>query len=78
MGRHGQTAVHLPAALLNSTLLVALPLVGPHGGPALAPAIVIAAGLSTPPLEASLMSARGAQIPQDDRATSSPGRHPGR
>ncbi|MFJ6635737.1 hypothetical protein ACIQMR_30705, partial [Streptomyces sp. NPDC091376] len=28
MDRHGQTAVHLPAAVLNSALLVALPVVG--------------------------------------------------
>ncbi|MEN8654418.1 MFS transporter [Streptomyces sp. 21So2-11] len=54
MDRHGQTAVHLPAALLNSALLVALPLAGPHGGPALATAIVVAAGLSAPSLEAGL------------------------
>ncbi len=54
MDRHGQTAVHLPAALLNSTLLVALPLAGPHGGTGTATTIVIAAGLSTPPLEAGL------------------------
>ncbi|MDX2680273.1 MULTISPECIES: hypothetical protein [Streptomyces] len=36
MDRHGQSAVHLPAALLNSALLVALPLAGPYGGPGLA------------------------------------------
>ncbi|WP_434595838.1 MFS transporter [Streptomyces sp. A5-4] len=54
MDRHGQSAVHLPAALLNSALLVALPLAGPHSGPALATAIVVAAGLTTPPLEAGL------------------------
>ncbi|MEU1893891.1 MFS transporter [Streptomyces pristinaespiralis] len=54
MDRHGQTAVHLPAALLNSALLVALPLVGPQGSPALATAVVVAAGLTTPPLEAGL------------------------
>ncbi|MFF8779522.1 MFS transporter [Streptomyces sp. NPDC015140] len=54
MDRHGQTAVHLPAALINSALLVALPLTGPYGGAGLATAIVIAGGLSTPPLEAGL------------------------
>ncbi|MGQ4444663.1 MFS transporter, partial [Streptomyces violaceoruber] len=54
MDRHGQTAVHLPAALLNSALLVALPLVGSQGNPALATAVVVAAGLTTPPLEAGL------------------------
>ncbi|MET8590433.1 hypothetical protein [Streptomyces sp. NPDC005078] len=54
MDRHGQSAVHLPAALLNSALLVALPLAGPYGGPVLATAIVVAGGLTTPPLEAGL------------------------
>lgn len=54
MDRHGQTAVHLPAALLNAALLVALPLAGPYGGPGLATAIVVAGGLTTPSLEAGL------------------------
>ncbi|MFD6343426.1 MFS transporter [Streptomyces roseolus] len=54
MDRYGQTAVHLPAALLNSALLVALPLAGPYGGPGLATAIVVAGGLTTPALEAGL------------------------
>ncbi|MFD8550156.1 MFS transporter [Streptomyces fradiae] len=54
MDRHGQMAVHLPAALLNSALLVALPLAGPYGGPGLATAIVVAGGLTTPALEAGL------------------------
>ncbi|MCZ4101808.1 MFS transporter [Streptomyces sp. H39-C1] len=54
MDRHGQTAVHLPAALLNAMLLVALAATGHHGGPALSTAIVVAAGLTTPSLEAGL------------------------
>ncbi|MER5202201.1 MFS transporter [Streptomyces sp. NPDC002825] len=54
MDRHGQTAVHLPAALLNSVFLVALPLAGPYGGPGLATGIVVAGGLTTPSLEAGL------------------------
>ncbi|MFI9039816.1 MFS transporter [Streptomyces sp. NPDC053726] len=54
MDRHGQSVVHLPAAVLNSALLVALPLAGPCGGPGLATAIVVAGGLTTPPLEAGL------------------------
>lgn len=54
MDRHGQSVVHLPAALLNSALLVALPLAGAYGGPGLATAIVIGGGLTTPPLEAGL------------------------
>ncbi|MBT2509200.1 MFS transporter [Streptomyces sp. ISL-98] len=52
MDRYGQTAVHVPTALLNSSLLLTLPVAGPHGGPALATVIVVAAGLSTPALEA--------------------------
>ncbi|MFF3460309.1 MFS transporter [Streptomyces sp. NPDC002730] len=54
MDRYGQRAVHLPAALLNSTLLLALPVAGPYAGAALATTIVVAAGLTTPPLEAGL------------------------
>ncbi|MGW1235021.1 MFS transporter [Streptomyces californicus] len=54
MDRHGQSSVHLPTALLNSTLLVALPLAGPYGGPGLAMALVCCGGLATPPLEAGL------------------------
>ncbi|MER7539433.1 MFS transporter [Streptomyces sp. NPDC097704] len=54
MDRHGQTAVHLPAALLNSALLATLPLAGLYGGPGLATAIVVAGGLTTPALEAGL------------------------
>ncbi|MFD4479420.1 MFS transporter [Streptomyces sp. NPDC058471] len=54
MDRHGQSAVHLPAALLNSALLVALPVAGPYGGSGLAIAIVVGGGLTTPPLEAGL------------------------
>lgn len=55
MDRHGQSAVHLPAALLNSALLVALPLAGPYGGPGLATVlVVVGGGLAAPPLEAGL------------------------
>ncbi|WP_435598675.1 MFS transporter [Streptomyces anulatus] len=54
MDRHGQSAVHLPTALLNSTLLVVLPLTGPDGGPGLAMVLVGCGGLATPPLEAGL------------------------
>ncbi|MER7728527.1 MFS transporter [Streptomyces sp. NPDC096323] len=56
MDRYGQGAVHLPAAALNSSLLIALPLAAPHGGTALATAIVVAAGSTAPPLEAGLRS----------------------
>lgn len=55
MDRYGQSAVHLPAAVLNSSLLIALPLAAPHGGPAFATtSVVAAAGLTAPPLEAGL------------------------
>jgi MFS family permease len=54
MDRFGQTAVHLPATVLNSSLLLALPVAGPHGGTTLATTLVVAAGLTTPPLEAGL------------------------
>ncbi|MCT6780475.1 MFS transporter [Streptomyces sp. CS7] len=54
MDRHGQGPVHLPAALLNSVLLLALPFSGPYGGPGLATALVVAGGLAAPPLEAGL------------------------
>ncbi|MFG3038076.1 MFS transporter [Streptomyces sp. NPDC048330] len=54
MDRYGQTVVHLPTALLNSALLIALPVAGPRGGPALATTIVVAAGLTAVPLEAGL------------------------
>ncbi|MFJ4703681.1 MFS transporter [Streptomyces anulatus] len=54
MDRHGQGPVHLPAALLNSALLVALPIIGPFGGPGLATALVVVGGLTAPPLEAGL------------------------
>lgn len=54
MDHYGQTAVHLPSALLKSALLVALPLAGPYGEPGLATAIGVASGLTTPSLEAGL------------------------
>ncbi|RPK69211.1 Major Facilitator Superfamily protein [Streptomyces sp. ADI96-02] len=54
MDGYGQTAVHLPAALLNSFLLLTLPAADPQSRPALATAIVAAAGLTAPPLEAGL------------------------
>lgn len=54
LDRLGQRAVHVPAGLLNSSLLLALPVAGLHNGNAPATALVIAAGLSTPPLEAGL------------------------
>ncbi|MCG0285421.1 hypothetical protein [Streptomyces sp. PSAA01] len=52
MDHHGQSAVDLPAALLNSALLMALPGARPYGGPGLATAIVVTGSLATPPLAA--------------------------
>ncbi|MGW4249921.1 MFS transporter [Streptomyces californicus] len=54
MDSHGQSAVHLPAALLNSAILVTLPLVGPYGGASLSTVLVVVGGLAAPPLEAGL------------------------
>ncbi|WP_338676808.1 MFS transporter [Streptomyces sp. SCSIO 30461] len=56
MDRHGQYAVHVPCALLTAALLATLPLTGLYGGPVLALALVTAAGLTTPALEAGLRS----------------------
>lgn len=53
MDRRGRTAVHLPAAVLNSAFLMALPLAN-FSGTGVATAIVVAGGLTTPPLEAGL------------------------
>ncbi|MGW1224866.1 MFS transporter [Streptomyces sp. NPDC002530] len=64
MDRHGQTAVHIPAAVLNSTFLAALPLAGPYGGPGLATAIVVAGGLTTPSLEAGLRALWPSVLPE--------------
>ncbi|MFE6164486.1 MFS transporter [Streptomyces sp. NPDC056486] len=64
MDRHGQSAVHLPAALLNSALLVALPLAGPCGGAGLATAIVVTGGLTTPALEAGLRALWPSVLPE--------------
>ncbi|MFJ6438639.1 MFS transporter [Streptomyces sp. NPDC091416] len=63
MDRYGQAAVHLPAAALNSSLLIALPLAAPHGGTALATTIVVAAGSTAPPLEAGLRSLWPSTLP---------------
>lgn len=69
MDRYGQTAVHTPAAALNSALLLLLPIVSARGGTALVTAIVTTAGLSAPALEASLMieRVRGAGERSDER-----------
>ncbi|MFW6724176.1 MFS transporter [Streptomyces sp. MAR4 CNY-716] len=63
MDRHGQPAVHLPAALANSTLLATLPLIGSYGGPAAATMVVVVAGLTTPALETGLRALWPAVLP---------------
>ncbi|MFD8114384.1 MFS transporter [Streptomyces microflavus] len=64
MDRRGQRAVHLPAAVLNSALLIALPVAGPHGGTGVAAALAIAAGLAAPPLEAGLRALWPSVLPE--------------
>ncbi|MBO3676899.1 hypothetical protein [Streptomyces sp. NEAU-YJ-81] len=55
--------MHLPAALLNSALLVALPGAGLYDGPGLATAIVVTGGPTTPPLEAGLRALWSSVLP---------------
>ncbi|MER5813817.1 MFS transporter [Streptomyces californicus] len=64
MDRRGQRAVHLPAAILNSALLIALPAAGPYGGTAVTVTLAIAAGLAEPPLEAGLRALWPCVLPQ--------------
>ncbi|MGW3835124.1 MFS transporter [Streptomyces microflavus] len=64
MDRRGQRAVHLPAAVLNSALLIALPAAGPHGGTAVTATLAIAAGLTAPPLEAGLRALWPSVLPE--------------
>ncbi|THA41190.1 MFS transporter [Streptomyces sp. A1547] len=54
MDRYGQTRVSVPAVLLNSSCLVALPFIGADGQSVAVTAVVGFAGLITPPLEAGL------------------------
>ncbi len=63
MDRHGQPAVHLPAALVNSTLLATLPLTSSYGGPTAAIGVVVVAGLTTPALETGLRALWPAVVP---------------
>lgn len=64
MDRRGQRSVHLPAAVLNSALLMALPVAGPHGGTTLTATIAVAAGLTAPPLEAGLRALWPSVLPE--------------
>ncbi|MFJ4973594.1 MFS transporter [Streptomyces sp. NPDC088755] len=64
MDRRGQRAVHLPAAVLNSALLIALPAAGPYGGTSVTATLAIAAGLTAPPLEAGLRALWPSVLPE--------------
>ncbi|MFF1782043.1 MFS transporter [Streptomyces virginiae] len=67
MDRHGQTRVTVPAVLLNSSCLVALPWIGADGQPAAVTAVVGFAGLITPPLEAGLRALWPTVLPDAGR-----------
>ncbi|MFD9817488.1 MFS transporter [Streptomyces violascens] len=67
MDRYGQRVVHLPAAVFNSGLLIALPVAGAHGGPVLATAIVVGAGLNEPALEAGMRALWPSVLPDARR-----------
>ncbi|MEU8928059.1 MFS transporter [Kitasatospora sp. NPDC048545] len=54
VNRHGQAQVLLPATLVATAAFLALPCTGPARHPIFAALTVLAAGLSTPPLEAGL------------------------
>ena len=56
--RHGQTRVLVGAASAATTAFLLLPCASPTRHPVLAALAVVVAGLSTPPLEASLMIER--------------------
>ncbi|MFD5484012.1 MFS transporter [Streptomyces virginiae] len=56
MDRHGQTRVSAPAAIVSSSSLLALPVMGPGGSTWLIGAAVALAGLFAPPLESGLRS----------------------
>ncbi|MFG2388242.1 MFS transporter [Streptomyces lavendulae] len=67
MDRYGQTRVSVPAVLLNSSCLVALPCIGADGQPAAVTAVVGFAGLITPPLEAGLRALWPTVLPDAGR-----------
>ncbi|WP_318209527.1 MULTISPECIES: MFS transporter [unclassified Streptomyces] len=56
MDRHGQTRVSAPAAVIASSSLFALPVIGPGGSMWAIGAAVAVAGLANPPLESGLRS----------------------
>lgn len=67
MDRYGQTRVSVPAVLLNSCCLVALPFIGADGESVAVTAVVGFAGLITPPLEAGLRALWPMALPDAGR-----------
>ncbi|MFD4247517.1 MFS transporter [Streptomyces sp. NPDC058525] len=67
MDKYGQTRVSVPAVLLNSSCLVALPWIGAAGQPVAVTAVVGFAGLITPPLEAGLRALWPTVLPDAGR-----------
>ncbi|MCX5193201.1 MFS transporter [Streptomyces sp. NBC_00249] len=67
MDRYGQTRVSIPAAVLNSSCLLALPWVGANGQQVVVTAVVGFAGLITPPLEAGLRALWPTVLPDAGR-----------
>ncbi|MEU3402941.1 MFS transporter [Streptomyces sp. NPDC006670] len=67
MDRYGQTRVSVPAVLLNSSCLVALPFIGADGESVAVTAVVGFAGLITPPLEAGLRALWPMALPDAGR-----------
>ncbi len=67
MDRYGQTRVSVPAVLLNSSCLVALPFIGADGQSVAVTAVVGFAGLITPPLEAGLRALWPTVLPDAGR-----------
>ncbi|MFB7836216.1 MFS transporter [Streptomyces sp. NPDC056056] len=63
LDRHGQTRVSAPAALINSTSLLALATVSAPSPPILATVLVAIAGSCTPPLEAGLRALWSSVLP---------------
>ncbi|MFB6951339.1 MFS transporter [Streptomyces niveus] len=67
MDRHGQSWVSVPAAILNSAALLALPATGTTGSPTVAIVIVVLGGLAAPPLEAGLRALWPSVLPDPVR-----------
>ncbi|TFI21364.1 MFS transporter [Streptomyces sp. 4R-3d] len=67
MDRHGQSRVSVPAAILNSAALLALPATGTTSSPTVATVIVVLGGLAAPPLEAGLRALWPSVLPDPVR-----------